>query len=380
MANTVASTNMNMPVPVVGVDPGPQWALDVNSCLTILDSHNHSPGNGVQISPSGMNISSDLSFLNNNATTLRSIRMTSQSGVLVLATDLDCAYVVSGDLYFNDGLGNNVRITQGGNVAGTPGSIANLTSPASASYVALDATFVWQSAANTPANMDAASYIYRNLIANSKGLTLQPPTAMGADYTLTLPSLPASQKIMTLDNSGIMSAPYSVDNSSLEISTNVIQIKNSGVTTIKIADLNVTRPKLVAVGQQVSSSSGTFVTSSGNYDPVTNLTCTITTTGRPVVVKVIPDGSSETPYYLLSANTFTASAVARIKRDSTVIAHFPRSISSSATGNLSSAEPTTIVNTMDVPASGTYTYTVEIKLISGTGVNFNDSKLFVYEL
>ena len=51
MANVTLSPNMNLPVPVVGQDPGPDWANNINSSLGILDQHDHTPGKGIQIVP-----------------------------------------------------------------------------------------------------------------------------------------------------------------------------------------------------------------------------------------------------------------------------------------------------------------------------------------
>lgn len=206
MADSVSSTNMLLPVPVVGVAPGPAYATDVNSCLTIIDGHDHTPGFGVQITPSGLNISSDLTMAQNNLTNIRSLRLYPQNAPLAGVSDLGCIYESGVDLYYNDGNGNQVRITQSGGVAGTTGSIANLTSPASATYVSGSATFVWQSDVNTPANMDGASYILRNLVASSKGLTLAPPNSMASDYTIVLPTLPASTLPVSISSGGTMSA------------------------------------------------------------------------------------------------------------------------------------------------------------------------------
>jgi hypothetical protein len=226
MANETYSPNMNLPIPGVGLTFGPQWATDVNNCLSLIDIHDHSPGYGVQITPSGLDISSDLSFQNNDAVNLRSVQWTAQPTPL---TDNASMYVSGVDLYFTDGTGNVIRITQSGSISGVSGTIAGLTSPASATYIPGDATFVWQSNANTPANMDAASYILRNLVANSKGLTLQPPAAMAADYSLVLPSLPATVKIMTLDASGNMSAVLYIDNATIVRNTNTLSVNASAL-------------------------------------------------------------------------------------------------------------------------------------------------------
>lgn len=204
MSNTISSTYMNLPVPVVGVDPGPQWGTDLNSCLTLIDQHNHSAGSGVQINPSGLNINVDLPMNSNNLVLTRSVRYVPQGAPLALPTDLGCTYVVGVDLYYNDVTGNQIRLTQGGSIVGTTGSITGLTSPASASYVAVNQTFVWQSAANTPANLDAASIILRNLSVNSKGLTLSPPLAMGSNYSITLPALPSATSFLTMSTSGVI--------------------------------------------------------------------------------------------------------------------------------------------------------------------------------
>jgi hypothetical protein len=197
---------MNLPVPVVGVDPGPDWALNINSCLTILDSHDHSSGKGVAITPNGLNINSTLTVNSNDVIDLRSVRFSPQTSVAG-AADLGCLYVSGVDLYYNDENGNSIRITQSGGVAGTPGSIANLVAPASASYVGGNSTFVWQSGVNIAANMDMRSAILRNSTASSSGLTLSCPSTISSDYTITLPFLPVTQSIMTIDSSGNIATP-----------------------------------------------------------------------------------------------------------------------------------------------------------------------------
>lgn len=72
-------------------------------------------------------------------------------------------------------------------------------------------------------------------------------------------------------------------------------LKDLNVTTGKIADAAVTRPKLAAVGQQLSSSSGSFTTTNTTDTDVTNLSVTITTTGRPLTMKLVSavDGTSQ---------------------------------------------------------------------------------------
>lgn len=195
---------MGLPIPVAGVDSGPDYALNVNACLAKIDSHDHSLGNGVPITPNGMNISLDLPFNNNNATLLRSIRFSSQSP-LSGASDLGCLYESGVDLYYNDGNGNQIRITQSGSVSGASGTITGLPSgTASASFSA--GTFTFQAATNTPAALDIGSLIVRQTgIASPNGITLQSPNSLAANYVLTFPTaLPASTSFSTTDSSGNM--------------------------------------------------------------------------------------------------------------------------------------------------------------------------------
>ena len=276
MANTMTSLEMSLPIPVVGVDLGPDWALNINACLTIIDSHDHTAGRGVAITPNGLNINTDLSFLGNGSTNLKYTRFNAQGSPLAGALDKGELYVSGNDLYFNDIAGNQVRMTISGGVNAGAGSISNLVSPASATYVSGNSTFVWQSAVNTAANMDFASIILRNLTLNSFGLTLAPPNAMGADYTIVFPALPGALSVMSLDNSGNMgSITYPLQTPSL-------------------ADGSVTQPKLytrslsqTATAGNIGQSNLTGGTVSGvGLHTISNLV-TLTTTGRPVMIIIV---------------------------------------------------------------------------------------------
>ena len=177
MSNIILSPNMSLPVPIVSVDPGPDWANNYNSCLSVLDQHNHSPGSGVLINQSGIGLSStsgsldSLSFNNTNAYNLRSVRFSPQGAPLSLVTDIGCIYEAGVDLYYNDGAGNQIRLTAGGSIVGTAGSISGLPSgTASASYAA--GTFTWQSATLTAAAMDNGPVTIRQQVASANGVTL----------------------------------------------------------------------------------------------------------------------------------------------------------------------------------------------------------------
>lgn len=279
------SPNMNLPVPTVGNEPGPNYAVDVNSSLSLVDSHDHSPGKGVQITPNGLNINSALSMQNNFLTQNAGVTFSAQSSTPALNT----IYEAGVDLFYVDGNGNNIRITQSGGIAGSPGSISNLTPPASASYVSGLSTFVWESGTSIAANMDFGAAILRNLSPNSTfGLTLQPPASLASNYTITLPTLPGSLSFVSIDNSGNMSASPSQSGGLTGgmIAAGTITGSNIAATTIdasKIVLATLTTAQMSATAgiipsQTDSLTSGNYVTSTSiaNYS---NSTTSFTTAG-----------------------------------------------------------------------------------------------------
>lgn len=193
---------MNLPIPVVGVDPGPDWANNVNACLTDIDAHDHTPGFGVAITPQGLNINSDLTMNTNNLIDIRASRYTSQGTIPSDPSDLNEVYVLNGDLYFIDASGNNVRLTQGGSPAGGAGSITGLPSGTAGVNFA-GSTYTFESATNTPATINVGSVGIAQTVLNGKRVTISANGAQAANYNLTLPAaLPATASSVVVDPSG----------------------------------------------------------------------------------------------------------------------------------------------------------------------------------
>lgn len=212
MATVNISPNMNLTIPVTGQEVGPDWANDLNNSLSVVDAHNHAPGSGVLINPNGMNINSDLAFNLNNATLLRSARFSPQTVALSNPADIGCLYEAGVDLYYNDGSGNQIRITQSGSVAGSSGTITGLPSgTASAAYTAISGTFVFQQATSTAANIDAATYIlrYPGSYPTPSGnyIALEAPSSLATGYAFIFPgNLPVSnQSALVSSTAGTLS-------------------------------------------------------------------------------------------------------------------------------------------------------------------------------
>lgn len=171
------------------------------------------------------------------------------------------------------------------------------------------------------------------------------------------------------------------------------KIAADAVTTAKILDANVTRPKLVAVGQQLSASSGAFSTASGTLIDVTNLSVSITTTGRPVVVMLVHDGgvfASRLAAYQQTNVDSGPQAIFAILRGASVIAQHEvagfHSTSGGDTEHLSLVScPASALHHVDVVAAGTYTYKVQARYSSLTVTSdmfaqVQYAKLIAYEL
>ena len=391
----VNSPNMRLPVPSVGSESGPQYAIDVNNCFAIVDQHDHSAGSGVQITPAGININTALTFNGNFATALSGATLQAQAVTPANGTVYSNA---SGFLFYTDlNTGLPIQITNSSGIVGTPGSISGLVSPASASYVVANNTFVWQSGASAAANLDAASILLRNIIPNSTyAVTLQPPAALSFNYPITLPLPPGSTSLVSMTTAGVLAANVVPDATTIQISEGTlsvvpggigntqlaanavatVNIQNQAVTTATIQDQAVTRAKLAAA-YYLSPSSGTFATSSFTPTFVTNLFISGPFQGTPVMICLVPDFGNIDPTYV-GINTGTAQAYIEVRRNGTTLItntliQYP--------GVNSSITPFFMTAT-DTPPAGTNSYIVNACVREGPGgtVQVLRYRLLVYEL
>lgn len=353
---------MGLSIPVVGGDSGPAYGIYINNSLTLIDQHDHSSGKGVQITPAGMNISANLAMAGNNLITTRSVRFSAQTAAFSNAStsaDIGCVYNVNGDLYFSDGSARQVQITTGGGVAGTPGAISNLTSPASASYVSGTPAFVFQSAANTAASLDGRNITLRNSAANSKGMTIVPPSAMASDATVTLPAVPGSTQFLTMDATGAMG--------------------NVAVAA------GITNSMIAAVNYVTSTSSGNFSSSATGSTSVMATGGALTTTGKPVMVMLSPvggEGDAGTSYIGVSNTSNTGgliSAYFYLTRGTSLIGSWY--VSSFVQGNALMQITTPAFSVFDVVGAGAYSYSLLVRCASAAQtVYVNNFKIVAQEL
>lgn len=157
-------------------------------------------------------------------------------------------------------------------------------------------------------------------------------------------------------------------------------IEDGTIATADLANGSVTQAKRASLGQQISAS-GSLGTSSTSPVDVTNLSVTITTTGRPVYLLLISDGGPS----LCTINTTRASgtsayAIVTLVRDSTTISYNESGATIGGATSVSTTAPGSSINFVDVPSAGTYTYKVQLYTFASTSVNITACKLAAFEL
>ena len=118
----MATTNMNLNLPVVTVTLGPTWATQVNTAFEDIDAHDHTSGKGLRVPTAGLNINANLDFNENAIISTQYVnyqqRTSSPSGVTFAAS----TSVFNGDLYYTNSSGVAVQVTSGGSIVSSPGN------------------------------------------------------------------------------------------------------------------------------------------------------------------------------------------------------------------------------------------------------------------
>ena len=175
-------------------------------------------------------------------------------------------------------------------------------------------------------------------------------------------------------------------------------LNDSAVTTAKIADANVTTAKLAngavtqakreALPDYISSSCGsfTYAPASTAISAVTNLSVSsVVTTGRPVMIELVGDGTTNGSFVGLSRTAEEAGIDVLFYRDTTLIHVANLHIKSGNAANVIYYVPSSSFRYKETPAAGNYTYTIKTRLESGQTTNsataiFSYCKLNVYEM
>lgn len=202
----MATPYMGLTLPTPTSTPGPDWATQLNTAFTTVDSHDHSSGKGVPIRTAGIAIDADFSINGFNLNASRALRMSNNGSALSLPADLTCLYAAGGNLYYNNSTGQQVQITAGGalnasSIGGIGGDYA--TSTASVFYTSSTTTFTFLQDTNKYAFLDVGATTIRASGTSPNGVTIKAPAGLGASYNMTAPTaLPASTSAVTMDSTG----------------------------------------------------------------------------------------------------------------------------------------------------------------------------------
>lgn len=272
--------NMNLTLPVVSQTTGPLWASQINSDLSVIDSHNHAPGAGALIPSAALNINADVGFGAYNAVGLTSTQYVNQ----IQPTAACAVYAFNGDLYYNDASAVSVQITSGGSVVGSPGNWTGLAPPAEAAFNVGTGTFSFKTNATTFGWLQAASLaLQATTTSNPIGVIASPSTAA---YNLTLPTVAAPQvgSLLSSSNTGTMS--WVTGNSTMTVTSSTIGISNGGVGTTQLADASVTQAKMALKSASYVARTTTLNVSGPASTIVMQLSSQNFVAGRPVYVSV----------------------------------------------------------------------------------------------
>lgn len=121
-----------LPTPEVTV--GPDWASQLVAALELVDAHDHTTGKGVQITPAGLNINSDLTFASYSATNLKGAVFQNDS---TSDSTAGRVYRVGSDLYYNNAAGVPIQLTSGTAVNSASSGAISATTPVSYPYTVL---------------------------------------------------------------------------------------------------------------------------------------------------------------------------------------------------------------------------------------------------
>lgn len=154
-------------------------------------------------------------------------------------------------------------------------------------------------------------------------------------------------------------------------------IPDHAVTQVKLAARAT--GSSVAAGGFAKSSTITFQTTATSFTAVTGASVTITTTGRPVFVGYMPDGSNAGWFGFANSVSGSNCGNWEILRGVTVVSNY--TVCARTASAIDVVEyPASSLWYIDSPAAGTYTYTVKTQAFAN-GTNYNTSVvLMAYEL
>ena len=224
---------MGLTTSSVGVTAGPTWATNEQTNLTTLDNHDHTSGKGVQLGPSSLNINADLEFNQNSASELKNVIF--DSSVTAASTNYSL-YQSSGNVYWRNGSGTAVQITDGSAVNTSGGSISGMSANAQVLFSSNAYVFKFDSTLSDPGIAKlgcAAITMYKYDASGSAANVTLKFLGSGTTGVLTVPDETGTLLSTATSFAGTISVATSASNASITLSphgTGHVVAGNGGAT------------------------------------------------------------------------------------------------------------------------------------------------------
>jgi len=174
---------MNLDLPVVSVTAGPLWATMLNAAQNLIDSHDHTSGKGSKVPTAGILINANLEMNSFDLTEIHALALDNLSATLG-ASLVGRLYQVNKELYYNDGNGTAVKMTNAGavNVSGSNGIGGDYGggNPASLNFVEATSTYEFYENASS---VNRGNILFRGL--DMSGRAAIASTALAGNLTIT---------------------------------------------------------------------------------------------------------------------------------------------------------------------------------------------------
>jgi len=379
----MTTPNMNLTLPDVSVTPGPTWASQINSDLTLIDQHNHTNGSGAPIPAAALDINDTLDFGNNAASGVRRIGLNPQAAPSESAS----LYAdQNGDFFYRNSGGVPVQITSGNGIFATPGSITGLPSgTAAVTYLPGAGRYVFTKATNEAAVVDVGPLILRTGTAGSNGVVLTPHPST-TNYGLQLPSaLPPAASLVGCGALGVMffsglGSTLSFTGTTLGVAPlgiTAAQIATDAVETAKVKDGAITYAKLQTSNCVVPSSGGNGSTTSTSYVALTVPAALITiVAGRPLFISCVSEGVGTGG----DEGFFGVSGIGNGYLRFFASGYSANGLGASVLSINTSYPPACMTFVIANPTAGTYTFYLQGKVDSGVTLSYSNIKVIAYQI
>tara|TARA_Y100000593_G_scaffold14361_1_gene27171 strand:- start:4532 stop:5749 length:1218 start_codon:yes stop_codon:yes gene_type:complete len=160
------------------------------------------------IVPSEITVNQDFTFAGYKAKDLGGVRFSSQSSASTGSSNTNLLEVVSEDLYFVDGSGNSIRVTNGGalditTTGGIGGNYTTTTAEVTYSSADTEYTFSDHNTPARPAGIQCGIIRVREEAASTNAVSIQSPGSLSSAYAITLPTgVGSGTQVVTSTTSG----------------------------------------------------------------------------------------------------------------------------------------------------------------------------------